>query len=335
MLKDKNSTSLVDQRKRMDQDDRRWNHDHSIDHCQGGNEDDINLSPTILASNPNGTNHHICSNHHDNNNNNSLSGGDSSDSLISSNHDQLNLDEMLSLACRQGKQEMVELLLENGARLDCKNKAGNTPLVEACSQGHADVAKLLLERDTSNIDIATEWTSDSALTWACTLGNESIVRLLLDRGSDIEHRTKDGCSALMFAALAGHAAVVSMLLEQHAAVNVVSDSNHDSPLTFACWKGHDKVVTLLLQYGAHIEHRTKEGFTPLMFAALGGHLAVAEELLRNGAHVNVPSGSNNDIPLTSACWKGHHHIVKLLLNYDSNIEHKTKDGCTPLMLAAR
>jgi len=27
--------------------------------------------------------------------------------------------------------------------------------------------------------------------------------------------------------------------------------------------------------------------------------------------------------------------VKLLLEFQSNIEHRTKDGCTPLMLAAR
>ena len=51
--------------------------------------------------------------------------------------------------------------------------------------------------------------------------------------------------------------------------------------------------------------------------------------------VNTPSGSNNDIPLTSACWKGHCSVVQLLLEYHSDIEHHTKDGCTPLMLAAR
>ena len=62
---------------------------------------------------------------------------------------------------------------------------------------------------------------------------------------------------------------------------------------------------------------------------------VAELLLKAGAAVNTPSGSNNDIPLTSACWKGHHHVVTLLLQHGSQIEHRTKDGCTPLMLAAR
>jgi ankyrin repeat domain-containing protein 17 len=126
-----------------------------------------------------------------------------------------------------------------------------------------------------------------------------------------------------------------MLLDENAMLNVHSDSNMDSPLTFACWKGHIDVVELLLNRGAELEHRTKEGFTPLMFAALGGHTAVADCLLKRNASVNVPSGSNNDIPLTSACWKGHRDVVELLLKYKSDLEHRTKDGCTPLMLAAR
>lgn len=247
---------------------------------------------------------------------------------------EVSLDEMLSLACRQGKQDIVELLLESGANVNHRNKAGNTPLLEACSQGHVSIARLLLDRN-ADIDAPTETTYDSALTWACTLGNEEIVQLLLERNACVEHRTKDGCTALMFAALAGHAKVAKLLLDHNAQINVESDSNKDSPLTFACWKGHQKVVELFLERKADIEHRTKEGFSPLMFAALGGHTVVAELLLKHNAQVNVPSGSNNDIPLTSACWKGHHQVVYLLLQFKSNIEHRTKDGCTPLMLAAR
>ena len=250
------------------------------------------------------------------------------------NEPDVSLDEMLSLACRQGKLDIVQLLLQSGAHVNHRNKAGNTPLLEACSQGHVEVANFLLENG-SLIDAPTETTLDSALTWACTLGNQIIVDALLKKKANVEHRTKDGCTALMFACLAGHKEVAEKLLDAKSEINVESDSNKDSPLTFACWKGHCSVVELLLSRTANIEHRTKEGFSPLMFAALGGHTDVARKLLERDAQVNVPSGSNNDIPLTSACWKGHHDVVQLLLEYASNIEHRTKDGCTPLMLAAR
>lgn len=256
-----------------------------------------------------------------------------SDNILPSEPD-VSLNEMLSLACRQGKLDIVQLLLQNGAHVNHRNKAGNTPLLEACSQGHVAVANYLLEHG-SKIDAPTETTLDSALTWACTLGNTNIVDALLCKKADVEHRTKDGCTALMFACLAGHRDVTEKLLDASSEINVESDSNKDSPLTFACWKGHFDVVELLLSRKANIEHRTKEGFSPLMFAALGGHTKVARKLLECNAQVNVPSGSNNDIPLTSACWKGHHDVVGLLLEFNSNIEHRTKDGCTPLMLAAR
>ena len=62
---------------------------------------------------------------------------------------------------------------------------------------------------------------------------------------------------------------------------------------------------------------------------------MAQLLLQEGAKVNVPSGSENNIPLTLACWKGHRDVVALLLDHGSNIEHQNKAGCTPLMLAAR
>jgi len=250
------------------------------------------------------------------------------------NEPDVSLDEMLSLACRQGKLDIVKLLIQSGAKVNHRNKAGNTPLLEACSQSHVLVARFLLENG-AKIDAPTETTLDSPLTWACTLGNTEVVEELLKQNADVEHRTKDGCTALMFACLAGHVKVAEKLLDSKAEINVESDSNKDSPLTFACWKGHSEVVDLLLNRNANIEHRTKEGFSPLMFAALGGHTVVATKLLKKNAQVNVPSGSNNDIPLTSACWKGHHDVVELLLSHSSNIEHRTKDGCTPLMLAAR
>eukprot|EP00795_Rhopilema_esculentum_P016779 gene16779-8239_t len=250
------------------------------------------------------------------------------------NEPDVSLDEMLSLACRQGKLDIVKLLIQSGAKINHRNKSGNTPLLEACSQGHVPVARFLLDNG-AEIDAPTETTLDSPLTWACTLGNTEVVHELLRHKASVEHRTKDGCTALMFACLAGHVKVAEMLLDSDAVINVESDSNKDSPLTFACWKGHSEVVDLLLSRGANIEHRTKEGFSPLMFAALGGHTGVATKLLKCKAQVNVPSGSNNDIPLTSACWKGHHDVVELLLAHKSNLEHRTKDGCTPLMLAAR
>lgn len=40
------------------------------------------------------------------------------------------------------------------------------------------------------------------------------------------------------------------------------------------------------------------------FYSREGHLKTTALLLAHNAQVNVPSGSNDDTPLTLACWKG-------------------------------
>ena len=72
----------------------------------------------------------------------------------------------------------------------------------------------------------------------------------------------------------------------------------------SCLPGHVDVVRLLLDAGSHIEHRNKAGCTPLMLAAREGHLETTRLLLDRGAKLDEASGSNEDTPLTLACWKG-------------------------------
>ena len=66
-----------------------------------------------------------------------------------------------------------------------------------------------------------------------------------------------------------------------------------------------------------------------------GHYDATKLLLEHNAQINVPSGSNDDTPLTLACWKGHLQVVRLLQERGSTVNHQTKTGCTPLMEATR
>ena len=234
----------------------------------------------------------------------------------------VSLDEMMSLACQQGKLDIVELL-ESGAHVDYRNKAGNTPLLEACSQGHVDVARYLLDHN-ANIDAPTETTSDSALTWAGTLGNEATVAIESDSNKD---------SPLTFACRKGHCDVVELLLERNANIEYCNKEGL-TPLMLAAHEGHTDVVQKLLKRMPDVEHRNKDGCTALMFAAFVGHVKVAAMLLDHGAKINVESDSNKDSPLTFACRKGHCDVVELLLERNANIEYCNKEGLTPLMLAA-
>ena len=78
-----------------------------------------------------------------------------------------------------------------------------------------------------------------------------------------------------------------------------------------------------------------EHFTVCVHAYREGHFDATKLLLDHGVECNSPSGSNDDTPLTLACWKGHNDIVNLLIEHGSNLNHQTKTGCTPLMEATR
>ena len=52
---------------------------------------------------------------------------------------------------------------------------------------------------------------DTALTLACVRGQEELVTLLFSRGTDIEHRDKNGFTLLILAATAGHDKVRKMV----------------------------------------------------------------------------------------------------------------------------
>ena len=76
----------------------------------------------------------------------------------------------------------VGALLAEGADPDAADARGSTALMDAASQGHADVVRLLIVR---NADVnATDSKSDNALGAATRAGHETVVELLTDAGAE-------------------------------------------------------------------------------------------------------------------------------------------------------
>ena len=56
-----------------------------------------------------------------------------------------------------------------------------------------------------------------------------------------------------------------------------------------------------------------------------GHYSVAKLILDSNAKVNVPSGSENNIPLTLACWKG--SVLEFYQNVILEGSYKLANAC--------
>jgi len=94
---------------------------------------------------------------------------------------------------------------------------------------------------------------------------KDVVKLLIDKGADVNAKTNDGDTALMWAAISGEVDIVKMLLEKGADVN--AKNNHgDTALIFAAAQGNVDIVKILLDAGADISAKNEHGETALMLA---------------------------------------------------------------------
>lgn len=160
----------------------------------------------------------------------------------------------LYVASANGNDNMIELLLSNGADIELCTREGGSPLYIACQNGHNSTVQLLLRKG-ADINSCTK-NGASPLYIACQIGRESIVQLLLSNGADTNLCMFDGASPLHIASFNGFDSIVDMLLKKGAQINKCMEVNGDkwgcTPLHCAYCVGRDDIVQLLNRYGADI-----------------------------------------------------------------------------------
>eukprot|EP00966_Prymnesium_polylepis_P273337 6314916-Prymnesium_polylepis.1 len=112
--------------------------------------------------------------------------------------------------------KVVALLLERRADVNLKDANGDTAADFAKSDGHAEIVTMLRAAGAPAM-------SGKDFVEAATAGKLDAVRAALERGVDIEHDHRRDGRALMAAARGGHKAVVTLLLERGAQVDIELD----------------------------------------------------------------------------------------------------------------
>ena len=168
---------------------------------------------------------------------------------------------------------LTETLLDYGAAVEGQGSGDWTsPLMTALAFGYYDTAAALVRRGARVATVAA----------AAGLGRLDDVERLLPRASALDrHR------ALALAAQMGHADIVRVLLdagEDPNRYNPEGNHGHATPLHQAALVGHDAVVRLLVERGARLDIKDMifKG-TPLGWALYGDQPAVADYLRSKGA----------------------------------------------------
>lgn len=126
----------------------------------------------------------------------------------------------LHWACLLSSPECVSFLVDSGADINARTKAGSTPLMLASDSslvGSYDCAKILLKSG-ADVNIASNsgWTAlhaaCSKLGYPCDQCDE-LIELLIASGADVNARTCEGTTPLYLACMKNELSVVQFLLE--------------------------------------------------------------------------------------------------------------------------
>lgn len=155
----------------------------------------------------------------------------------------------------------------------------------------------------------------SELIDATRAGDEATVSQLIAAGADPNEATGDGMTALHWAAQAGHASILSALIEAGAEVSATTRIGDYTPLHLASRQANSAVVEALLAAGADVDATTtNSNVTALHLAAQTvGAAESVRALLEHGADPNAREGSSGQTPLMFAAAENRAESIELLL----------------------
>lgn len=239
----------------------------------------------------------------------------------------------LMLACEQGHEEIVKLLVKYQAKVNVRDHHGNTPFNLAATGNHIAIA-MALGFSEEILDSAHE------MALACESGDMTTLSVLLQYVTSVDINAalnEHGQTALMIAVENGHLSVARQLISQGADVNE-ADRWGSTPLHFAAGNMYDQTafIKLLVEAGGNINAMTERHYTPLHKAILSQYATAQclQTLLESGGDINA-ANEKSQLPLLLAAEKGRIDLMDVLLQSSGiDLNATNAEGRTALMLAA-
>ena len=240
---------------------------------------------------------------------------------------------LLQLAAAMSSPEVVELLLQRGAKVDARTGDGHE-MVSAPLPAWTWVAQHGAEPAGRRFANRSDYT---ALMAACAAGRLDVAQTLLKFGADPNAPDGLGDAALHVAVLGANADLVALLLEHGAKADALG-AKGGAPLHLAARYSKLDAGRVLLEHGADPNVRGAFGRTPLHWAPTfwtdGLQApAFAAMLLDHGANPNARDDGGMT-PLHLAVIHRRQDLVRLFTARGGDMNARDGQGRTPAQLSA-
>ncbi|MFT3850436.1 MAG: ankyrin repeat domain-containing protein [Propionivibrio sp.] len=150
---------------------------------------------------------------------------------------------LLTQAVKRDIPEAVDYLLAHRARLNTRNKHGETAVSIAAYNGRTAYVKRLVEAGAE-----INYYGWPPLSYAAYNGHLEIVEYLLKHGAEVNGKTGNGSTALFFASRLGHVEVVQFLLKNRADPTVENE-NGETAVDWALKSANTDIEAILREAG--------------------------------------------------------------------------------------
>ncbi|KAI4350535.1 hypothetical protein L6164_004983 [Bauhinia variegata] len=243
----------------------------------------------------------------------------------------------IHMASRLGFSTIIQCLIDFGCDLNSVTDCGDTALMISAKYKQDKCIKVLTmaSADFGLVNAAGHSASSIAESNRWSLGFQQAVLDTIRNGSIPRSSNTSVFSPLMFAAQAGDAGALKIVIGSGGFDLDYQDDNGFTPVMVTASKGHVEAFRLLVYAGADVKLCNKSGETAISLSRLNQNCDLFEKVMLEFALEKGNRNAGGFYALHCAARRGDLDAVKLLASKGYDVNVPDGEGYTPLMLAAR
>ena len=267
--------------------------------------------------------------------------------------------------------DILDILIENGADIDIKDANGHTPLLNAAIKNqwgkfdilfqsganvnyddiysfyvlHKGIDVIFFESMIKRCNYIDETKLGQLLLNAVQRQDAAIVKIILRYGAKssltiLQTAIRKGRKLivkmlLQSAACHGQKDIVELVLQHNSSLIDLKDHDGFTPLALAVINKNKEIVCFLIENNANLEASTDKLLqTPLHLAIKNRLIEITDILLKHGSNPNAID-SQGQTAVHLAVSSNNVPLMELLLRHNANFNTKTFDLSTPLHVATK